>query len=84
MIVATHFRFCEGGELFDRIAEDQLFSEKDTAIIVRQLLQAIKYCHSRGVVHRDIKPENILMTRKTNDLRVKIIDFGNACTFSPG
>ncbi len=40
-----------------------------------QLLRALEYAHSRGVVHRDIKPANILITA---DAQVKITDFGIA------
>ena len=45
-------RLCTGGELFDKISEEQFFSEKDAANIMKQILQAIRYCHSQRVVHR--------------------------------
>lgn len=45
-------RLCTGGELFDKISEEQFFSEKDAANIMKQVLQAIYYCHSKNVVHR--------------------------------
>jgi calcium-dependent protein kinase len=54
---------CYGGELFDRISEEQYFSEKDAANILKQVLSAINYCHSRMVVHRDLKPENLLLDK---------------------
>eukprot|EP00741_Cyanophora_paradoxa_P003575 tig00000093_g3473.t1 len=41
--------------------------------IFQQLITALDYMHSRGIVHRDIKPTNIMLTP---DLRVKISDFG--------
>lgn len=43
---------------------------------IKQLLEAISYCHSRGVIHRDLKPNNILVDAATNTL--KLCDFGMA------
>ena len=57
------FRLCNGGELFERIAQEQYFSEQDAANIIKQVLSAINYCHSRNIVHRDLKPENLLLDR---------------------
>ena len=43
--------FLEGGELFDRIIENDHFSEQDAAKIMKQLLSAISYCHKHNIVH---------------------------------
>ena len=40
---------------------------------MQQIIEAISYCHERGVSHRDIKPENILVN---DDGHVTLIDFG--------
>ena len=40
---------------------------------IRQLAEALKYCHSKKVIHRDIKPENLLLSFKGD---LKIGDFG--------
>ena len=47
---------CTGGELFDRIiaktqSSEGHFSEHDAAKLVRDILDAIRYCHSKGYVH---------------------------------
>lgn len=34
---------CDGGELFDRVIEKEFFSEKEAAVIFKQILQAINY-----------------------------------------
>lgn len=44
-----------GGELFDRIVKKVVYNEKEARDLVTVLLEAVKYCHSRGIVHRDLK-----------------------------
>ena len=46
------FRYCSGGELFDRIKLMNNFSEKNAANYFKQLISAIVYCHSKKIVHR--------------------------------
>jgi len=67
-----------GGELFDRIIEQTFFSEAEAAKVVKQIADALNYLHNQNIVHRDLKPENLLLTDKTADYKVKIIDFGLA------
>jgi calcium-dependent protein kinase len=72
-----------GGELYETILKFQKFNEKKAAYIMKQILSALNYLHSKGIVHRDIKPENILV-QKTNkkskndidEINIKLIDFG--------
>lgn len=73
---------CTGGELFDEIAKKSVFSEKDAAVIIEQILEAISYCHSRSIVHRDLKPENILIDSQNNN-NIKVIDFGTSQKMQP-
>lgn len=76
---------CAGGELFDRITAEGKLTEKDSAVIMQQILHAICYCHEVGVAHRDLKPENFLLLKKgpLAGNTLKVIDFGLARTFDP-
>ena len=61
------------GELYKELTACTRFDEPRTATYIRQLAEALKYCHSKHVIHRDIKPENLLLGLKGN---LKIADFG--------
>lgn len=39
--------------------------EEETAQLIKQMLQAIKYVHDLGIAHRDLKPANILLHKET-------------------
>ena len=56
--------YCEGRELFERIADEGYMSEELCACIMNATMRAINYCHKQGVIHRDIKPENIMFKGK--------------------
>ena len=58
------------------------FSEKDAARIVRSILSAVSYLHSRDMVHRDIKPENVLFVDE-GSFDVRLIDFGLSIRHAP-
>lgn len=67
-----------GGELFHRVVDKRVFTEKDAADILRPIIDAIRYCHDLDVAHRDLKLENILYESKDDDAMVKITDFSLA------
>ncbi|CAL8171276.1 unnamed protein product [Prunus armeniaca] len=77
---------CEGGELLDRILEkkDSRYTEKDAAVVVRQMLKVAAECHLHGLVHRDMKPENFLFKSKALDSPLKATDFGLSDFIKPG
>eukprot|EP00736_Rhodelphis_marinus_P001141 Rmarinus@m.1389 len=64
-----------GGELFDKIVQEERLSEPKARYFFRQLISAVAYCHSQGIYHRDLKPENLLLTDQ--DV-LKVSDFGLA------
>jgi len=74
--------FCDGGELFDRIVKAKRFTEQHAADIMRQMISAVKHLHEHGIVHRDLKPENFLMSDKSEDAEIKMIDFGLSKRFA--
>ncbi|KAJ0457208.1 putative protein kinase CAMK-CDPK family [Helianthus annuus] len=77
---------CEGGELLDRILskKDSRYTEKDAAIVVRQMLKVAAQCHLHGLVHRDMKPENFLFKSTKEDSPLKAVDFGLSDFIRPG
>jgi calcium-dependent protein kinase len=74
---------CKGGELFDEIIRRGSFCERDAAMVIKQVLNCINYCHSNNVVHRDIKPENILLESNKAFDQIKMIDFGSSLFNDP-
>lgn len=70
-----------GGDLLSYIERTGPLPEPQGAMIVRQLLEAVKYLHKNQIAHRDIKPENVLMTCWKNSARIVLTDFGQSRTF---
>ncbi|XP_077243803.1 CBL-interacting serine/threonine-protein kinase 23-like isoform X2 [Tasmannia lanceolata] len=65
--------FVTGGELFDKISSRGRLKEDEAKRYFQQLVNAVDYCHSRGVFHRDLKPENLLLDSSGV---LKVSDFG--------
>lgn len=67
---------CEHPDLFEHIQRCGPI-DQDTAIaLFLQMLDTVRFLHSRHIVHRDIKPENFVYN--THHTTVTWIDFGHA------
>ncbi len=73
--------YLDGHTLRNELDTHGFLAQSRAVDIAHEVLQALDFAHSRGVIHRDIKPENIQLLE---DGRVKITDFGIArLTFEP-
>ena len=78
------FEKAEGGQLLAHIQKRVHFTENEASQIVKNLAEALKFLHQRGIAHRDLKPENILCHSDSQLYPVKICDFdlGSGVIFS--
>jgi len=75
---------CHGGDLFGRIHDEGQLDEGLACVFAEQMLSALAYCHSRGIVHRDVKPENFLLEKDDPDCTsLKLADFGISTSIRP-
>ncbi|KAG7473606.1 hypothetical protein MATL_G00097650 [Megalops atlanticus] len=75
--------YVEGGELFDRIIDENYqLTELDAIVFTRQICEGVQYLHQQYILHLDLKPENILCVNTTGN-QIKIIDFGLARKYRP-
>lgn len=62
----------------DSIPKDERLDKDTVKSYLRQILDAIMFCHMRRVLHRDLKPQNLLVDNKGT---IKVADFGLARAF---
>ena len=67
--------YAEGGDLYSLLPSIKIMSEKKVLRLFKEIVSALCYLHSKGIVHRDIKPENILLTANQ---KPKLADFGTS------
>ncbi len=67
--------YLDGRSLKEIIKRYGPLGTKHVASISRQILEALRFAHRKGIVHRDIKPQNMLVD---DEGRVKVTDFGIA------
>jgi len=69
------------GEMQSRISRLGSLSTVCCRYYSAQIVDALDYMHSKGVIHRDLKPENLLLD---DAFRIKITDFGTGKLLEPG
>ena len=80
---------CLGGKLYDKILKHiekkSMYSEKEAADILQQIMSAIEYFHNNSIYDKDLKPKNILYLNiaSKKDNQIKIIDFGLTYIITP-
>ncbi|XP_009995763.1 PREDICTED: myosin light chain kinase 3 [Chaetura pelagica] len=75
--------YLDGGELFDRITDENYnLTELDAILFTKQICEGVHYLHQHYILHLDLKPENILCVNHTGH-QIKIIDFGLARRYKP-
>lgn len=74
---------CGGGSLVDmvRLYPKERMPEDTARFFMRQVFEALAFCHRNGICHRDVRLENLMLDNAGN---VKITDFGHSGTFTPG
>jgi serine/threonine-protein kinase len=71
----------EGSNLEQYVIKKHFLQAEEVKLIFTQVLSALNYAHSKGIVHRDIKPANIFID---DAFLVKVMDFGIAKNFGTG
>ncbi|XP_039510511.1 calcium/calmodulin-dependent serine protein kinase b isoform X13 [Pimephales promelas] len=76
------FEFMDGADLCFEIVKRAdagfVYSEAVSSHYMRQILEALRYCHDNNVIHRDVKPHCVLLASKENSAPVKLGGFGVA------
>jgi len=72
--------YIDGCDLSQYIIDNGVLDETRAFSIMEQMLDALRYCHTQEppIMHGDVKPENMMLSKRTNTIEAKLIDFGLA------
>ena len=75
IVICLLMEYCSGGDLWERIAaaqrERKVLPAAQSAGWLLQIIAALRYLHSCGIMHRDVKPENIFITEEARTRSVR-------------
>lgn len=78
---------CRGGELYELLTSGKnqgfVFREDRASKLMNDMMSAVKYLHSIGIVHRDLKLENFLFEGSSSNSSLILIDFGLSKHYDP-
>ena len=75
--------FCDQGDLFDKMQKLNWMTEIVVKFLMEQVLNAIAYLHSKGVIHGDIKLENIMLYTTTKSARERFTMINKQLSVDP-
>lgn len=82
------FEFMEGSdicfEVVRRAVAGFVYSEAVACHYMRQILEALRYCHENDIIHRDVRPACALLATADNSAPVKLGGFGSAVQLPNG
>ena len=67
--------YVEGNTVYDELSGAKVYNEAEAIAIIRQVTEALRHAHERGIIHRDVKPKNIMLTKNRI---AKLADMGLA------
>jgi len=70
--VMPHF---EGPTLRQHLTRVRRLPLREALTVADEILDALEYAHSKGIVHRDVKPENVVLSPESGTI---LVDFGIA------
>nr|AAO83853.1 calcium/calmodulin-dependent serine protein kinase 1 [Lymnaea stagnalis] len=88
MMLYMVFEYMDGAdlcfEIVKRASSGFVYSEAVASHYMRQVLEALRYCHTNNIIHRDLKPHCILLASTENSAPVKLGGFGVATQLPDG
>ena len=76
-VLAIVMEFLDGPSLEDMLrARRTPMTPGEATPLFRQILEAVGFAHSNGVVHRDLKPSNVMIVQEGTKQIAKVLDFG--------